>query len=122
MKEKNFKFRQSYAQAVYLMKDKEAGQFLKAICNYVFEKKEHQQNKKINAHFQLIKIALDEEKRDVENGKLGGLKRAQSLKQQQEETGIIIEMSYPVAEMQQNLFQENEHKKSTKSVAKKSKK
>lgn len=46
MKEKNFKFRQSYAQAVYLMKDKEAGQFLKAICNYVFEKKNINKTKK----------------------------------------------------------------------------
>lgn len=78
MKEKYFKFRESYAKAIETMSDKEAGEFVKSLCEYVFEGKVvPTNNKKLRSRFQLAKITLDAEKRNQENGRKGGIKSAE---------------------------------------------
>ena len=37
MKERNFKFRKSFAEVIRVMDDKQAGKFIKAVCDYVFD-------------------------------------------------------------------------------------
>ena len=37
MKERNFKFRKSYAEVIRVMDDKQAGKFIKAVSDYVFD-------------------------------------------------------------------------------------
>ena len=37
MKERNFKFRKSYAEVIRVMDDKQAGRFIKAVSDYVFD-------------------------------------------------------------------------------------
>ena len=37
LKERNFKFRKSYAEVIRVMDDKQAGKFIKAVSDYVFD-------------------------------------------------------------------------------------
>lgn len=37
MKERNFRFRKSFAEVIRVMDDKQAGKFIKAVCDYVFD-------------------------------------------------------------------------------------
>ncbi len=131
MKEKNFKFRESYAIAIKAMNDKEAGQFIKAICNYVFETKVPvTNNRSLKSNFNLAKITLDEEIRNVENGRMGGLKRIQNmLKASEGSTAITIEMNEkncPMSDVCKAIFMEESLNEKTdcgsKNVVKTSKK
>lgn len=77
MKEKSFKFRESFGAAVKTMDDKTAGRFIKTVCDYVFEGKAPTNNDStLKSSFTLVKAALDAEARDKAYGKLGGLKSA----------------------------------------------
>lgn len=130
MKEKYFKFRESYSQAIQTMTDKEAGQFLKTICEYVFEdKKPKLIQRNLKSHFALAKIILDKEIKDIENGRIGGIESVKQRAKQKEDQSIIIEISdinCPNHELCKNIFsqekiEENDSLKE-KSVAKKQKK
>ena len=37
MKERNFRFRKSFAEVIRVIDDKQAGKFIKAVCEYVFD-------------------------------------------------------------------------------------
>ena len=73
MKEQNFKFRKSFAKLVEQMTDKQAGEFIKAVCGYVFlQKPMESKDEYLKGVFVYVKATLDTEIRDRENGKLGG--------------------------------------------------
>ena len=78
MKERNFRFRKSFApsivksfaEVIRVMDDKQAGKFIKAVCDYVFDGRGYDGNDTaIKTAFTLVKVTLDAEKTDRENGK-----------------------------------------------------
>ena len=82
MKEQNFKFRKSFGKLIKQMTDKQAGEFIKAVSDYVFcgnpmESKDDY----LKGVFVYVKNALDTEMRDRENGKLGGAIVAEKYKE-----------------------------------------
>ena len=75
MKERNFKFRKSYAEVIRVMDDKQAGRFIKAVSDYVFDGRAYDGNDTaIKSAFTLVKVSLDGDKADRENGRRGGIK------------------------------------------------
>lgn len=85
MKEKSFKFRESYSNAVRAMNDKQAGRLLKGLCDYAFDGQILESNDAtLKSCFTLIKTSLDQEKIDRENGCKGG-KLSQELRRKQQE-------------------------------------
>lgn len=82
MKEKNFKFRKSYGALVEKMTDKQAGEFIKAVCGYVFDGKPMEsKDEYLKGVFVFVQNALDTEMRDRENGKIGGAIVAEKYKE-----------------------------------------
>lgn len=82
MKEQNFKFRKSFGKLIEQMTDKQAGEFIKAVCSYVFlHKPMESKDEFLKGVFVFVKDALDTEVRDRENGKLGGLIVAEKYKE-----------------------------------------
>lgn len=82
MKEQNFKFRKSFGKLIEQMTDKQAGEFIKAVCGYVFlHKPMESKDEFLKGIFVFVKDALDTEVRDRENGKLGGLIVAEKYKE-----------------------------------------
>ena len=70
MKERNFKFRKSYAEVIRVMDDKQAGRFIKAVSDYVFDGRAYDGNDTaIKSAFTLVKVSLDGDKADRENGR-----------------------------------------------------
>ena len=62
MKERNFKFRKSYAEVIRVMDDKQAGRFIKAVSDYVFDGRAYDGNDTaIKSAFTLVKVSLDNE-------------------------------------------------------------
>lgn len=85
MKEKSFKFRESYSLAVKAMNDKQAGKFLKGLCDYVFDGKVFESNDvALKSSFTLIRKVLEQEKIDKENGRRGG-KLSQEMRRNEQE-------------------------------------
>lgn len=81
MKEKNFKFRESFGKLIEQMTDKQAGEFIKAVSGYVFGGKPMEsKDEYLKGVFVFVKDALDTEVRDRENGKLGGAIVAEKYK------------------------------------------
>lgn len=120
MKEKYFKFKENFAKAIKTMSDKEAGRFVKSLCEYVFEGKVvSNHDKELRSRFELAKMSLDAEKRDKENGRKGGLKSAEKRKQDTSSVAISI---YPkvtsVDELIKELMEEETIKKDNPPVAK----
>ena len=75
MKERNFRFRKSFAEVIRVMDDKQAGKFIKAVCDYVFDGRGYDGiDTAIKTAFTLVKVTLDAEKTDRENGRRGGIK------------------------------------------------
>ncbi|MDE6294177.1 MAG: hypothetical protein K2L88_06120 [Clostridiales bacterium] len=96
MKEKNFKFREKYAALVGKMTDKQAGEFIKAVCGYVFEGKPMEsKDEYLKGVFVFVQNALDTEVRDRENGKIGGAIVAEKYK---ERRGKVTTDDGPVSE------------------------
>lgn len=92
MKEKSFKFRESFGAAIKAMDDKTAGQFIKQLCDYVFEGKAPVgHNSTLRSSFTLVKTALDAEERDKAYGKLGGMKSAAKRSSPEAIIGIHVE-------------------------------
>ena len=74
MKEQNFKFRKSFGDLVEQMTDKQAGEFIKTVCGYVFSRiPMESKDEFLKGVFVYVKNALDTEVRDRENGRLGGI-------------------------------------------------
>ncbi len=81
MKEQNFKFKKSFGKLLEQMTDKQAGEFIKAMCGYVFlHKPMESKDDFLKGVFIYVKNALDTEMRDRENGKLGGAIVAEKYK------------------------------------------
>ena len=79
MKERNFRFRKSFAEVIRVMDDKQAGKFIKAVCDYVFDGRGYDGNDTaIKTAFTLVKVTLDAEKTDRENGRRGARHRIKS--------------------------------------------
>lgn len=85
MKEKTFKFRESYGSCIKAMDDKTAGRFVKCLCDYVFDGKLPDSNDStLKSSFTLVKTLLDNEKLDRENGRRGGQISAEMRRAEQE--------------------------------------
>lgn len=92
MKEKNFKFREKFGKLVENMTDKQAGEFIKAVSGYVFENKPMEsKDEYLKGVFLYVKIVLDTDMQNRENGKLGGAITAE--KKRKKEATIVRESS-----------------------------
>ena len=86
MKENNFKFRTSFAEVVKAMDDKQAGQYIKAVCDYAFNGQVYSgKDTAIKSAFSLTKVVLDTDKFYREKGRLGA--EILSKKKKSEERG-----------------------------------
>ena len=89
MKERNFRFRKSFAEVIRVMDDKQAGKFIKVVCDYVFDGRGYDGNDTaIKTAFTLVKVTLDAEKADRENGKRGGIKSREIRKSQDQKPSV----------------------------------
>ena len=89
MKERNFRFRKSFAEVIRVMDDKQAGKFIKAVCDYVFDGRGYDGNDTaIKTAFTLVKVTLDAEKADRVNGKRGGKLSAEMRRAKQDKPSI----------------------------------
>lgn len=111
MKERNFKFRKSYAEVIRVMDDKQAGKFIKAISDYVFDGRAYEGNDTaIKSAFTLVKVSLDGDKADRENGSRGGIKSRELRRAQEEKFGVdnIIATGFVATEMLKNILESKE--------------
>ena len=93
MKEKNFKFRTSFAEVVNTMDDKQAGQYIKAVCDYAFNGQVYSgKDKAISAAFSLTKVALDTDNFYREKGRLGAAKLAEKKKNEGSVTPVLAKV------------------------------
>ena len=111
MKERNFKFRKSYAEAIRVMDDKQAGRFIKAVSDYVFDGRAYDGNDTaIKSAFTLVKVSLDNEITDRENGRRGGIKSRELRKAKEEQPCVakVIASGIVASEMLKGMFDDNE--------------
>lgn len=127
MKEKSFRFRESFGTAIKAMNDKQAGKFVKALCDFAFEGKVIDSNDStLKSSFSLVRTAIVADKRNQENGRLGGIISAENRRQMQDQIMIltqIIEDNCQMENVVKDVFEEmkksNNHTKTYKqSVAK----
>ena len=91
MKERHFKLRESYAQAIWAMDDRTAGQFVKGVCDYVFKGKSFESKEQIlSSNYSLIKATLDGEKADRENGRKGAAVLAEKRRQMIDAVNVFV--------------------------------
>ena len=84
MKERNFKFRESFAKLLKSMNDKQAGEFIRNICGYVFEDKPFEtKDKFLKGAFVYMQNELDAERNSVKNGKVGAFVSMEKQREQQ---------------------------------------
>lgn len=73
MKEKNFKFKESYFKALSNLNEKQSGRLLKGICEYAYSGKEFvSKDANLNRTFELIKSAIDEDLQLEQRNEYGG--------------------------------------------------
>ena len=111
MKERNFKFRKSYAEVIRVMDDKQAGRFIKAVSDYVFDGRAYNGNDTaIKSAFTLVKVSLDNEIIDRENGRRGGIKSRELRKAKEEQPSVarVIASGIIASEMLKGMFDDNE--------------
>lgn len=111
MKERNFKFRKSYAEVIRVMDDKQAGKFIKAVSDYVFDGRAYNGNDTaIKSAFTLVKVSLDNENTDRENGRRGGIKSRELRKAKEEQPSVarVIASGIVASEMLKGMFDDNE--------------
>ena len=111
MKERNFKFRKSYAEVIRVMDDKQAGRFIKAVSDYVFDGRAYNGNDTaIKSAFTLVKVSLDNEITDRENGRRGGIKSRELRKAKEEQPCVakVIASGIVASEMLKGTFDDNE--------------
>ena len=111
MKERTFKFRKSYAEVIRVMDDKQAGKFIKAVSDYVFDGRAYNGNDTaIKSAFTLVKVSLDNENTDRENGRRGGIKSRELRKAKEEQPSVarVIASGIVASEMLKGMFDDNE--------------
>ena len=108
MKERNFKFRKSYAEVIRVMDDKQAGKFIKAVSDYVFDGRAYNGNDTaIKSAFTLVKVSLDNEITDRENGRRGGIKSRELRKAKEEQPSVarVIASGIVASEMLKSILE-----------------
>ncbi len=86
MKHNSFKFQLAFKAVTKMLNDRQAGQLIKGMCDYVFEGIPFEStDRKVQAAFEVIKKALDNEMRGrelgVTYGRIGGLHAMEHLRQ-----------------------------------------
>lgn len=112
MKERNFKFKKSYAEVIRVMDDKQVGRFIKAVSDYVFDGRCYDGNDTaIKSAFTLVKVSLDNEIEDRENGRKGGIKSRELRKAKEDQASIakVIVSGIVASEMMKSMLDENEN-------------
>lgn len=93
MKEKSFKFKESFGKCIQTMDDPTAGQLIKVICDYVFDSRlPESSNSTVKSSFTLIKTILDSEVIHRENGKRGGIISARLRQAEREKKETIAKV------------------------------
>lgn len=93
MKEKNFKFKESYFTALSDLNEKQAGRLLKGICEYAYSGKEFvSKDANLNRTFALIKSAIDEDAQTEERSEYGGKVSIFKLNTDNSETLITADL------------------------------
>ena len=108
MKERNFRFRKSFAEVIRVMDDKQAGKFIKAVCEYVFDGRGYDGNDTaIKSAFTLVKVSLDNEITDRENGRRGGIKSRELRKAKEEQPSVarVIASGIVASEMLKSILE-----------------
>lgn len=122
MKEKNFKFRETFGALVEKMTDKQAGEFIKAVSGYMFGGKPMEsKDEYLKGVFLYVQNILDTEMRDRANGKLGGAIVAEKYKEMRSrvmteetvsESNIVSQLIFVAAggesDMSENVLSETE--------------
>ena len=111
LKERNFKFRKSYAEVIRVMDDKQAGRFIKAVSDYVFDGRAYDGNDTaIKSAFTLVKVSLDGDKADRENGRRGGVKSRELRKAKEEQPCVakVIASGIVASEMLKSILEGRE--------------
>ncbi len=112
MKEKSFRFRESFGRAVGTMTDKQAGRFIKGLCGNVFDNRYFTTNDKaLKSAFILVKTALEADERDRENGRKGGLLSAEKRKEQGYGIRVVAqvgERNCPMEEILKSVLSDDE--------------
>ncbi len=73
MKEKNFRFKESFYKAISSLNEKQIGRLVKGVCEYAYNGKEFtSKDATLTNTFTLIKTAIDEDKQNEEKRVLGG--------------------------------------------------
>lgn len=94
MKENNFKFKKSYYAVMRDMTDKQAGEFIKGVCGYVFENKPFiTKNGYLKGLYLYVKHELDMSEMNAVNGKKGAEKLAENKQKRNaaKRLGVLIE-------------------------------
>lgn len=82
MKEKNFKFKKSFGALVGKMTNRQAGEFIKAVCGYVFDGKPMEsKDEYLKGVFLYVQSVLDTAEQNKANGKIGGAIVAEKYKE-----------------------------------------
>lgn len=85
MKEKNFKFKESFSYVINSMDDRQAGKFIKALTNYAFNGQVYTgKDTTIKSAFALVKVDLDMQKFFRETGRLGYDAKERNKKKKEE--------------------------------------
>ena len=89
MKENSFKLRKSFYSVVRDLSDKQVGEFFKGLCEYAFDGKPFiTKDDYLKGVFLYVKRELDVSKQNAENGKKGGLVRAE-MRRKSEQRELI---------------------------------
>ncbi len=114
----NFKFKKSFYNAMSEMTDRQAGEFIKGVCEYVFNGKPfHTNDKYLKGVYLYVKRELDVAAMNSANGRKGGLVTTEKNKTAAPEgvhviAGEIIAEN-PLAGMINYLKRENEKQAET---------
>lgn len=91
MKEKNFKFKESYSSVINSMDDKQAGQFVKALTQYAFNGQVYTgKDTAIKSAFALVKVDLDMQRFFRETGRLGYDAKEENRRQREAQPTPVI--------------------------------
>ena len=86
MKEANFKFKKSFYTAMSGMTDKQRSEFIRGICEYVFDSKPFQtKDPYLKGVFMYVKKELDDSAQKSLNGRKGGIACAEKKAKRREE-------------------------------------
>lgn len=108
MKIKSFKIKEIDGEVVKIMTDRQAGELFKAICSYNFNNEVYKgRDPLVKSFFALMKDSFDKDNFFRETGKLGGEKRA-NMRRENEQFGPCVARAViggdVVNEVMQTLF------------------